>query len=64
MTLKLSRKSRKPMVGLDIEAGSVAAAEVVVNGDVRLGRTGIAPLAPGVTREGEVADRRALSARS
>lgn len=39
----------------------MAAAEVTRNGSSRLGRTGIAPLAPGVTREGEVADPEALS---
>ena len=42
------------VVGLDIEAGSIAASEVTTNGGVALGRTGIAGLAPGVTREGEV----------
>ena len=40
----------------------MAATEVVVNGDVSLGRSGIAPLAAGVSREGEVGDPEALSA--
>jgi type IV pilus assembly protein PilM len=61
-TLKLSSKKQPPLVGLDIEAGSVAAAEVITNGDVRVGRTGVAPLAPGVTRDGEIADADALGA--
>jgi type IV pilus assembly protein PilM len=61
-TLKLTAKKHPPVVGLDIEAGSVAAAEVVTNGDVRVGRTGVAPLAPGVTRDGEISDSDALSA--
>jgi type IV pilus assembly protein PilM len=59
--LKLTSKKQGTVVGLDIEAGSLAAAEVATNGTRRLGRTGIAPLAPGVTREGEVADPDALS---
>jgi len=48
------------IVGLDIEAGSVAASEVTTNGGVKLGRTAIAALDPGITREGEVADVEAL----
>jgi type IV pilus assembly protein PilM len=59
--LKLTSKKQGTVVGLDIEAGSVAAAEVSRNGSPRLGRTGIAPLGPGVTRDGEVADPEALS---
>jgi type IV pilus assembly protein PilM len=58
--LKLSPKKQSTVVGLDIEAGSVAAAEVIANGDVRVGRTGVAPLAPGVTRDGEITDPEAL----
>lgn len=44
------------MVGLDIEAGSAAATELVTNGSVEIGGTGIASLGPSVTREGEIAD--------
>lgn len=61
-TLKLSSKKHAPLVGLDIEAGSIAAAEVVTNGDIRVGRTGVAPLPPGVTRDGEITDPDALGA--
>lgn len=61
-TLKLSAKKQSTVVGLDIEAGSVAATEVIVNGNVRVGRTGVAPLAPSVTRDGEVTDPEALGA--
>jgi type IV pilus assembly protein PilM len=50
------------VVGLDVEAGSIAATEVTSNGEVRLGSTGIATLGPGVTRDGEVADADALAA--
>ncbi len=60
--MKLSAKKQSTVVGLDVEAGSVAAAEVIANGNVRVGRTGVAPLAPGVTRDGEVTDPEALGA--
>ena len=58
--MKLSSKKQTTLVGLDVEAGSVAATEIHVNGRPRLGRTGIAPLDAGVTREGEVTDPEAL----
>jgi type IV pilus assembly protein PilM len=58
----LSSRKTKAVVGLDIEAASVAATEVVVNGDVRLGKSGIAPLAAGVSHEGEIGDPAALTA--
>src|SRR3954453_4857299 len=44
------------IVGLDIEAGSVAAASVSVNGGITVSRHGLIPLPPGAFREGEVAD--------
>lgn len=50
------------MVGLDIEAGSIAATEIVANGSVQVGQTGIAPLGPGIAREGEITDSEALAA--
>ncbi|HEU4907193.1 MAG TPA: type IV pilus assembly protein PilM [Solirubrobacterales bacterium] len=55
--LSLSRK-KKPdsVVGLDIEAGSVAATEVAVNGSVELKASAIAALDPGAFHEGEVLD--------
>ena len=56
----ISAGKAQTIVGLDIEAGSIAASEVTTNGGVKLGRTGIADLAPGVTREGEVTDPAAL----
>jgi type IV pilus assembly protein PilM len=62
MALSLGAKKAKTVVGLDIEAATIAATEVVTNGDVRLGRSGIAPLGSGVTREGEIADPEALTA--
>lgn len=60
--MKLPSKKPTAVVGLDIEAGSVAATEILVNGDSRLGRTGIAPLSPGVSRDGEIVDPEALAA--
>ncbi len=56
-----SNAKQKSMVGLDIEAGSIAASEVGVNGSMRVLRHGIAPLEPGIFREGEVSDPEALA---
>jgi type IV pilus assembly protein PilM len=50
----------KQVVGLDIEAGSVAATELSVNGAVTVERFGVAPLAAGAVRDGEVHDPVAL----
>jgi type IV pilus assembly protein PilM len=52
----------KHVVGLDIEAGSVAATEVHVNGGVSVTRFGVAPLASGAVRDGEVHDPAVLGA--
>jgi type IV pilus assembly protein PilM len=49
------------VVGLDIEAGSIAASEVRVNGTAAVTKTGVAQLQPGVFREGEVSDVDALT---
>ena len=56
--LNLTRKKKGgATVGLDIEAGSVAAVEVQgQNGSTAVTGSGIVPLAPGAFREGEVAD--------
>jgi len=58
--LKLPSLGRKgvdsSVVGLEIEAGSVAAAEVHVNGSARLGGWATAPLAPEAFQDGEVTD--------
>src|SRR5581483_10026242 len=60
-TQLLSRKSKpRSIVGVDIEAGSVAAAQVIANGSVEVAGFGVEPLAPGAFREGEVADPEAL----
>ncbi|MGN6253904.1 MAG: type IV pilus assembly protein PilM [Solirubrobacterales bacterium] len=57
-------KSKKAtnVVGLDIEAGSVAATELQVNGGVSVKTAAVAPLPPGAFGEGEVADPEALAA--
>jgi type IV pilus assembly protein PilM len=62
MALSLGSRKTDSIVGLDIEAATVAATEVVTNGDVSLGRSGVAAIPPGATREGEVSDPEALSA--
>ena len=41
----------KPVVGLDIEAGSVAAAEVASNGHTAVGKFGVIPLSAGLFRD-------------
>jgi type IV pilus assembly protein PilM len=56
-----SKSKQNSLVGLDIEAGSIAASEVSANGTVRVVRHGIAELEPGVFREGEVSDPEALA---
>jgi type IV pilus assembly protein PilM len=57
----LSTGKNKSMVGLDVEAGSIAATEVEVNGSAEVVKTGVVPLDPGVFREGEVSDVDALT---
>jgi type IV pilus assembly protein PilM len=57
--IALSKK--KGVVGLDLEAGSVAATHVVENGSVAVVGAGVAPLPSGAMREGEVTDPEALA---
>ena len=52
----MARRKENTIVGLEIEAGSVAAAEVSTNGGPSLLATAIAPLAPELFHDGEVAD--------
>jgi type IV pilus assembly protein PilM len=56
-----SATKQKSVVGLDVEAGSIAATEIRSNGSVELAGTGIVRLEPGVFREGEIADQDALT---
>jgi type IV pilus assembly protein PilM len=58
----LSTAKNKRLVGLDVQAGSVAATEVSSNGHTMVTRFGTMPLPPGVVREGEVADAEQLTA--
>jgi type IV pilus assembly protein PilM len=52
----LTKKQTGPVVGLDIEAGSIAATEVAVNGGAQVTGSAIGPLEPGAFHEGEVLD--------
>jgi type IV pilus assembly protein PilM len=57
MQLQLTRKKKTgDVVGLDIEAGSIAAAEVKSDGSAPVSIAAIEPLAPGAFHEGEVTD--------
>jgi type IV pilus assembly protein PilM len=49
------------VVGLDLDPSHIAAAEVTVNGRPKLQRGAVAPLRPGVLRDGDVADVPALA---
>jgi type IV pilus assembly protein PilM len=60
MRISNSKKKSTSLVGLDVNASSIAAVELRANGTVELVGHGVAPLAPGVFREGEVADPDAL----
>jgi type IV pilus assembly protein PilM len=55
--LSLTRKKKGgTVVGLDIEAGSIAATEVRVNGTAQLAAAAVHPLEGGAFHDGEVAD--------
>jgi type IV pilus assembly protein PilM len=62
MARMLSTGKNKPLVGLDVQAGSVAATEVLSNGHTAVTRFGTVSLPPGVVREGEVTDGEQLTA--
>lgn len=51
----------KTLVGLSIEPGLIAAAQVSVNGSIRIEDGGRGALEPGVVRDGDVADSDALA---
>jgi type IV pilus assembly protein PilM len=59
--MRLTKQKTGALVGLDIEAGSIAATEVQANGSARVTASAIGPLAPGVFGEGEVADADGLA---
>jgi type IV pilus assembly protein PilM len=55
------RASKTSVVGLELDPGHVAAAEVHSNGAITLTRGAVAPLRPGVMRDGEVSDPAGLT---
>lgn len=57
----LSKGSTRSIVGLEVDPGSVSAAEVAVNGAITVRRAAVVPLQPGVVRDGEVADAASLT---
>ncbi len=58
----LTKKQTGPVVGLDIEAGSIAATEVAANGSAQVTASAIGSLDPGAFHEGEVLDADRLAA--
>lgn len=58
--MQITRKREKSLVGLEIEAGSIAATEVRANGSARVSAAAIGPLAPEAFSDGEVGDGDAL----
>jgi type IV pilus assembly protein PilM len=54
--MAFTRPSHKTIVGLDIEAGSIAATELSPNGTAHVANTAVAPLPTGLFADGEVAD--------
>ena len=61
LQLTRKKKSGKSVTGLEIEAGSIAATAVSVNGSTQLEATAIAPLPPGAFQDGEVVDPDAVA---
>ncbi len=62
MALSLPRRSSpKTVVGLDIEAGAIHAAQVSATGRLQVQRAATVALEPGVVRDGEVVDSAALT---
>ena len=59
--LKRNPKNNHTTVGLDLDPGHIAAAEVSVNGSITLTRGAVANLRPGILRDGEVTDAPALT---
>jgi len=56
------RSSKKTaVVGLELDPAHIAAAQVTVNGSVSVSKGAVAPLRPGLLRDGEVVDTAALS---
>lgn len=58
---KKSRPAKNAVVGLELDSGHIAAAEVAVDGSVVVRRGAVAALRPNVLRDGEVTDPAALT---
>jgi type IV pilus assembly protein PilM len=54
-------KPPKNLIGLDIDPSGIAAAQVRANGRITVDRAAVAPLEPGILRDGEVVDTEGLS---
>jgi len=54
--MRLSTKKNSAVVGLDIEADSIAATEVRLNGSAQAANSAVVPLGPGTVDDGEVVD--------
>jgi type IV pilus assembly protein PilM len=61
MASSIKARKHRSVVGLDIDPGYLAAAEVVVNGRLAVQHAATAPLPPGVMRDGEVVDGEVLA---
>jgi type IV pilus assembly protein PilM len=61
LVFRKKRASKTSVVGLELDPGHLAAAEVHANGAITLTRGAVAPLRPGVMRDGEVSDPAALT---
>jgi type IV pilus assembly protein PilM len=59
--LKSRRRQDKTIVGLEMDPGHLAAAQVEVNGHISLVKGAVAELRPGILRDGEVSDPAALT---
>jgi type IV pilus assembly protein PilM len=59
--LKKRQKKDAPVTGLEIEAGSIGAAEVHLNGEARVVGAAVEPLPPEAFRDGEVSDPGSLA---
>lgn len=61
-SFRLSQDSENDIVGLELEAGSIAASQVHVNGHAQVTAAAVQPLPPGAFEDGEVRDPGAVSA--
>ncbi len=59
--LKIAKRKNSSLVGLEIEAGSIAAVEIQNNGSARMTAAAIAPLAFEAFEDGEVTDSETLA---